>query len=307
MNEAVQLPALIDRASTRLSEARNSAEVLEARAVAQSALHYAKITKAANETQADCLRMIVRAEMRMADEIDRGQEEGHIQGAHAGVQSSDRANLEEVGVDKRRLSEWRQIRDAGEDVVESTIQRALDEGRAPSKNEINVAVFHHRTNGTGLNEWYTPPEYIESAREVLGDIDLDPASNALAQETVRAQTFFTEDDNGLEKVWSGRLWLNPPYSQPLISQFCEKLTNELTNGAVSAAITLTHNYTDTNWFHILAGHANAFCFKRGRIRFINQNGELASPTQGQVFCYFGSDALRFAQHFSKHGAVLCRM
>src|SRR5918995_1094458 len=73
---AEQLPALIDRATRCLAEARTSAEVLEAKAVAEAALHYAKITKAANETQADCLRMVVRAETRMADEIDRGQERG---------------------------------------------------------------------------------------------------------------------------------------------------------------------------------------------------------------------------------------
>jgi hypothetical protein len=64
------LPALIDRARCRLADARTSAEVLEARAAAKAALHYAKLQKAANETQADCLAMMKRAEIRMADEID---------------------------------------------------------------------------------------------------------------------------------------------------------------------------------------------------------------------------------------------
>jgi hypothetical protein len=77
----IQLPALIDRATRCLAEARTSAEVLEAKAAAEAALHYAKVTKAANETQADCLRMIVRAEMRMADEIDRGQANGEVASA----------------------------------------------------------------------------------------------------------------------------------------------------------------------------------------------------------------------------------
>jgi hypothetical protein len=36
-------------------------------------LHYVKVTKAANETHADCLHIIIRAESRIADEVDRGQ------------------------------------------------------------------------------------------------------------------------------------------------------------------------------------------------------------------------------------------
>ena len=44
------LPAMVNRASRRLAEARSWAEVLEAKHIAEAALHYAKVTKAANET-----------------------------------------------------------------------------------------------------------------------------------------------------------------------------------------------------------------------------------------------------------------
>src|SRR6266511_2244619 len=78
------LPALIDRARSRLAEARTSAEVLEARAAAKAALHYAKLLEVANETQADCLSIIKRAELRMADEIDAAQQRGEVARANAG-------------------------------------------------------------------------------------------------------------------------------------------------------------------------------------------------------------------------------
>lgn len=147
MNEAMQLPALIDRACSRLEQARSSAEVLEARAIAQAALHYAKVTQAANETHADCLRMIVRAEMRMADEVDKGQARGDVQTVGGDrksiiVHDSDNgaATLDDLGLDRRRLAEWRDVRDAGPGVVEQAINGALSEGRAPTKADIRRAV-----------------------------------------------------------------------------------------------------------------------------------------------------------------------
>jgi hypothetical protein len=78
VGNADRLPAIITRASARLMKARDSAEVLEAKQTAEAALHFAKLTKATNETHADCLRIITRAEMRMADEIEKGQACGTI-------------------------------------------------------------------------------------------------------------------------------------------------------------------------------------------------------------------------------------
>ena len=58
----------------------------------------------------------------------------------------------------------------------------------------------HVSNNSGENEWYTPSRFIESARIVMGTIDLDPASSALANENVKASTYFDEKTNGLEQV-----------------------------------------------------------------------------------------------------------
>ena len=44
-------------------------------------------------------------------------------------------------------------------------------------------------------EWYTPKKYIEAARIVMGNIDLDPASSKMANEIVKAPAYFTRDDD----------------------------------------------------------------------------------------------------------------
>lgn len=160
------------------------------------------------------------------------------------------------------------------------------------------------TQGTGENEWYTPPEYIELARKVLGVIDLDPASSDHAQKAVRAARYFTVEDNGLNQEWHGSVWLNPPYAQPDIGFFAEKMCEEVDAGRVKAAVMLTHNYTDTTWFQGLARHASAICFTRGRIRFVNPSGDLAAPTQGQAFFYFGDDGAAFRRAFDDVGLVI---
>lgn len=85
-------------------------------------------TKAANETHADCLLMIVRAEIRMADEIDKGQELGEISTGGRRAKPSEVLAVTDLGVrDREQLREWRETRDAGMNVVES----AIDAARTP--------------------------------------------------------------------------------------------------------------------------------------------------------------------------------
>ena len=159
-------------------------------------------------------------------------------------------------------------------------------------------------SGTGENEWYTPAEYLEAARDVLGGIDLDPASSDKAQEHVSADCYFTKTNSGLDQSWYGRVWLNPPYAQPLIAEFVSKMVREIGIGRVKAAIMLTHNYTDTAWFHEAAHACAAVCFTRGRVKFFNAKGAIAAPTQGQAFFYFGDDIAGFAARFASIGFVV---
>ena len=164
----------------------------------------------------------------------------------------------------------------------------------------------HVSNNSGNNEWYTPPEYIAAARQVMGGIDLDPASSATANAIVQAETFYTENEDGLAWDWQGRLWLNPPYDQPLITQFCEKLVDEVQLGMISQACVLVNNATDTRWGQLLVSNAAAVCFVKGRVRFLDMDGNPSgAPLQGQMVAYFGKNVSDFANAFDAFGVVLC--
>lgn len=93
----------------------------------------------------------------------------------------------------------------------------------------------HVGNNAGESEWFSKPELVDAAREVMGGIDLDPASTGIANEVIGALHFFTKDSNGLVQPWAGRVWMNPPYSQPAIADFCDKLAHHFREGDVTEA------------------------------------------------------------------------
>jgi phage N-6-adenine-methyltransferase len=314
-NAGVDLPTLLRRAGQRLLDARTSAEVLEGKRLAETALHYAKVTGAANETLADCLRIIMRADVRMADEIDRAQTSGEVlrpidtlkRGPVARTSGNGQGiRLAELGITSQRLSEWRKVRDAGVAAVEAAISQVMENDRIPTR--AGVLRYLNGNTGAGHVEWYTPPEIIEAARDVLGGgIDLDPASSDAAQANVRAERYFTKQTNGLSQPWSGTVWLNPPYRQPDIRAFVAKLIDELRLGRVPAAIMLANNSTETDWFQEAASLVDAICLVRRRIKFLDAMGKRVMVTvQGQALFYFGPAAESFGQRFGKIGVVMSR-
>ena len=162
----------------------------------------------------------------------------------------------------------------------------------------------HVSYNSGETEWYTPPAIIKLARAVMGNIDLDPASSLEANKVVRASRFYSLEDNGLEKPWAGRVWLNPPYAEGLVGKFTQKLTLHIRAGEVREAIALVNNATETGWFQDVLCVASGVCFPKGRVRFWQPGEAEGTPLQGQAVVYFGSRFSLFHSVFSRLGVTL---
>lgn len=204
---------------------------------------------------------------------------------------------EKLSMKSSQSSEWgKYCDDIGVD--RSTIHRWLERYFTPKS-------LPHVANATGENEWYTPEEHIIAAREVMGSIDCDPASSSIANATVKAKKFYTQEDNGLDQKWADNVWLNPPYAQPLISEFSEKLISKFQAGEVKQAIVLVNNATETNWFQNMLVKSTAVCFIKGRVKFIDTEGNPGgSPLQGQAILYFGKNDKKFYEAYNQFGIIL---
>jgi hypothetical protein len=209
---------------------------------------------------------------------------------------------------------WSPTKVAQAEVVRRTAPEKWEEVKTGAKTvggaytEVkSPAPKPHVAFNSGENEWYTPAKYTEAAKRVMGNIDLDPASNAVANRFVNADAFYTKEDDGLTKPWYGRVWLNPPYAQPLIAHFAEAVAGKFSSGEFEQAVVLVNNATDTKWLQSMMRVCAAVCFPEGRIRFMNQKGDpVGAPLQGQVFLYFGEDVESFLDEFASFGVVMRR-
>lgn len=118
---------------------------------------------------------------------------------------------------------------------------------------------------TRSDTWLTPPAIIEA----LGgwqNFDLDPCAS-IDQPFRTARRQLTIRDNGLRLEWAGRVWLNPPYSNPLLGRFLARLAEHDVGTALLFA------RTDSDAFHrFVWQRAAGVLFLRGRLRFHNEHG-----------------------------------
>lgn len=152
------------------------------------------------------------------------------------------------------------------------------------------------------NEWYTPVEYIEAARRVMGSIDLDPASNDEAQQFIKAEHYYTKANDGLAQTWRGNVWLNPPYADPL--PWVSKLIDSFAAGTVTAGILLVNTTNSPQWARLLWHSPHRVCLLNRRVNFWRPDRtDTRGTAQDQMIWYLGNNIEQFGEVFSVYGAI----
>jgi hypothetical protein len=213
-----------------------------------------------------------------------------------------------------RTAAWheaaQELEDAQAEKDEAAAQERQRQRRKRASNlEPRPQANHQLINASTNNEWYTPRPFLDAAHEVMGGVDLDPASNDMANNAVRAAQYYTIDDDGYSKPWVGRVWLNPPYGiedgESNQARWSRRLIQEYEAGNVREAILLVNAVTGNGWFAPLKDYP--ICFPDARIRFYNADTEAGQPTHGNALVYLGPNIAEFVRVFSQFGAVMARL
>lgn len=172
-------------------------------------------------------------------------------------------------------------------------------------------------------EWYTPTVFVDAAREVMGGIDLDPASHPEANARLGIAKIFTADDNGLLQEWHGRIFLNPPGG--LVGHFWLKLLAEWRARRTTEAVWIGYSLEQLQTLQ-QAGDAAipldfATCVTSKRIAFVENEAKQAArktklealgkafnpksaPSHSNYVTYIGVNRDKFISVFSAFGHVL---
>ena len=164
---------------------------------------------------------------------------------------------------------------------------------------------------TLTKDWCTPPEILQSVRDVFGgQIQLDPCSNEYSLVDARV-TYSLPAHDGLLESWDySTIFVNPPYgSDPSrgtrIAHWFSRIADAANAG--SEVIALVPVATNTgHWKKFVYPVASAICFLyQPRIRFYTGGHE--DPKGAPMSCavvYYGKQFESFADSFRSHGAVV---
>lgn len=133
----------------------------------------------------------------------------------------------------------------------------------------------------------TDPRWFEQWSATFGGFTLDVAA---APHNAKCEHYYTEDDNGLELPWTGRVWCNPPYSD--IGAWVRKAWAEMEKPTPPELIVmlLPANRTEQRWWqeHVEPYRDESrgelrLRFLPGRLRFVKPGADSIGPNERPPF------------------------
>jgi hypothetical protein len=165
------------------------------------------------------------------------------------------------------------------------------------------------------DSWYTPKWLVDLAADILGWFDLDPCSTEIANKIVRAEKYYTIEQNGLALPWRGKVFCNPPSrvyrrGDPEIIKtakpklWAQKMIQELNAGNVSAGILVVKSVLGYKWYQGLYEQYWC-CHLAERPAFTRPDGSSrGAAKKGVTIFYFGDCEDWFAEKFAPYGKVV---
>lgn len=159
----------------------------------------------------------------------------------------------------------------------------------------------HQSAAAGTVVWLTPPAIIE-ALGGADSFDLDPCAPTRSPiRTARRVYSRPLSGDGLALPWTGRIWLNPPYTAGEIGQWLGRLADHGRGSALVFARTETAAFHRTVW-----ERAHGVLFLEGRLHFHDAQGRRAEANAGapSVLCAYGADDLERLAFSGLKGALV---
>ncbi len=174
-------------------------------------------------------------------------------------------------------------------------------GEIPHFDETIGLDGKSRSTADTNHERYTPPAIMDAVREVLKQIDLDPASCSKANEVVKASSFFSSETNGLNMRWRGKVFLNPPFDD--WPAWLAKLEKEIATKRVKEAVVI--GPANVCAFRPLLLRGGLLLVPTERPKFLDPSADrLIAPPFGALICYWGEEKDRFVEVFGEQGLIL---
>ena len=161
-------------------------------------------------------------------------------------------------------------------------------------------------------QWATPRDIVDAARDVFhGQIDCDPSTTAaINADTVRATTYWTAQESGLDPVnsWHGDVMINPPGGRGgLVKEFWSRMIDEYLCDRINSAIWIGFSIDQLQVLQCCETSPINYpiCIPRRRLNYLRPVDMTPgkSPPHASYITYIGPLSSRFISVFSKIGAT----